>query len=116
MLALSSSGTSVGFYQTTRRKIPEDSRVRTRRHENLTCVAFFWVLYLKLPGLVRDGVSVGGGQLAGAGLSPWTPTLAFHPRRLVQINLAAYCPGATLRKVLLVVLCKLIQIFRLHQT
>jgi hypothetical protein len=31
----SASETSVNFYQTTRRKNPEDSHLHTRRHENL---------------------------------------------------------------------------------
>jgi hypothetical protein len=35
MEAVSTSETSVNFYQTTRRNIPEDSHLRTRRRENL---------------------------------------------------------------------------------
>jgi hypothetical protein len=35
MEAASTSGTSVNFYQTTRRNIPEDSHLHTRRSENL---------------------------------------------------------------------------------
>jgi hypothetical protein len=63
-----------------------------------------WFAQLELSGLVRDGVSVGGGQLAWAGLSAWTATLPFYPGRLVQVYLAAYRPGATLRQVFFVVL------------
>ena len=70
------------------------------------------MLYLELSGLVCDGVSVGGGQLAWAGLSAWTATLPFYPGRLVQVYLAAYRPGATLRQVVFVVLYKQWQIFR----
>jgi hypothetical protein len=33
--AASSSETSVNFYQTTRRDIPEDSHIHNRRRENL---------------------------------------------------------------------------------
>jgi hypothetical protein len=33
--AASTSETSVNFYETTRRYIPEDSHIPTRRHENL---------------------------------------------------------------------------------
>lgn len=62
-----------------------------------------WLAQLELPGLVRNGVSVGGGQLAWAGLSTWTATLPFYPGRLVQVYLAAYRPGATLRQVVFVV-------------
>lgn len=71
-----------------------------------------FVLYLELSGLVRNGVSVGGGQLARTGLSARTAALPFHPRRLVQVNLAAYCPGATLRQVIFAILCKQWQILR----
>jgi hypothetical protein len=35
MEAVSTSETSVNFYKTTQRKIPEDSHLHTRRHENL---------------------------------------------------------------------------------
>jgi hypothetical protein len=35
MQALSASETSVNFYETTRRNIPEDSHLRTRCRENL---------------------------------------------------------------------------------
>jgi hypothetical protein len=35
MEAVSTSETSVSFYQTTLRYIPEDSHFHTRRHENL---------------------------------------------------------------------------------
>jgi hypothetical protein len=35
MEAVSTSETSVNFYPTTRRKIPEDSQLHTRRRENL---------------------------------------------------------------------------------
>jgi hypothetical protein len=35
MEAVSTSEMSVNFYQTTRRNIPEDSRLHTRRRENL---------------------------------------------------------------------------------
>jgi hypothetical protein len=35
MEAVSTSEMSVSFYQTTRRNIPEDSHVHTRRRENL---------------------------------------------------------------------------------
>jgi hypothetical protein len=34
MAAVSSSKTSVNFYQTTRRNVPEDSHLHTRRREN----------------------------------------------------------------------------------
>jgi hypothetical protein len=35
MEVVSTSETSVNFYDTTRRNIPEDSRLHTRRRENL---------------------------------------------------------------------------------
>jgi hypothetical protein len=35
MKVVSTSETSVNFYQTSRRNIPEESNLRTRRHENL---------------------------------------------------------------------------------
>jgi hypothetical protein len=35
MVAASASETSVNFYQTTQRNIPEDSHLRTHRRENL---------------------------------------------------------------------------------
>jgi hypothetical protein len=35
LTALSTTETSVNFYQTTRRNIPDDSHLHTRRRENL---------------------------------------------------------------------------------
>jgi hypothetical protein len=40
MEAACASETSVNFYQTTRRKNPEDSHLHTRRRENLKCQNF----------------------------------------------------------------------------
>jgi hypothetical protein len=37
MEAAGASETSVNFYQTTRRNVPEDSHLRTRCRENLKC-------------------------------------------------------------------------------
>jgi hypothetical protein len=51
MEAASTSQTSVNFYHTTRRSNPEDSRLHTRRrenlksHQNLTCVNFRKVFF-----------------------------------------------------------------------
>jgi membrane-bound lytic murein transglycosylase MltF len=41
MEAVRSSETSVNFYQTTRRNIPEDSHLHTRRRENLKSHYYF---------------------------------------------------------------------------
>jgi hypothetical protein len=45
LVAASTSETSVSVYQTTRRNNPEDSRLHTRRHENLKShmrTSVFW--------------------------------------------------------------------------
>jgi hypothetical protein len=39
--AVSTSETSVNFYQTTRRNIPEDSHLHTRMHENVNNLLWF---------------------------------------------------------------------------
>jgi hypothetical protein len=44
MEAISTSESSVSFYQTTRRNIPEDSHLHTRRHENLKCHLYDYVV------------------------------------------------------------------------
>jgi hypothetical protein len=37
MVAVSTYEMSVSFYKTTRRNVPEDSHLHTRRRENLKC-------------------------------------------------------------------------------
>jgi hypothetical protein len=44
MEAASTSETSVNFYQTARRNIPEDSYLHTRRRKNLKSKIAYWLL------------------------------------------------------------------------
>jgi hypothetical protein len=53
MEAVSTSETSVNFYQTTRRNILQDSHIRTRRRENLKSHVVYWKSKLTSDNLVQ---------------------------------------------------------------
>jgi hypothetical protein len=53
MEAVSTSETSVNFYQTTRRYNPEDSYLHSRRHENLK--SYSPLMFVWFPGVQSEG-------------------------------------------------------------